>query len=163
MFDANLWGQAESISVSQMALGGGVIFWVGYLLLRIGGWQIFGKKSALDYVILIVVGSVLSKIIIGDAPFFPATAACLVMVLLNRFISWLCAKYKWFSYLLEGKPVLLYGQGQFYWQNLKKSCISYQEFMQSLRLEMNTEHLQLIQSAMLESSGRISFVHKQNS
>jgi len=145
-----------------MALRGGVIFWVGYLLLRIGGWQIFGKKSALDYVILIVVGSVLSKIIIGDAPFFPATAACLVMVLLNRFISLLCAKYKWFSYLLEGKPVLLYDQGQLYWQNLKKSCISYQEFMQSLRLEMNTENLQLIQSAKLESSGRISFVHKQN-
>jgi len=163
MFEANLWGHAESISVSQMALRGAVIFWVGYLLLRIGGWQIFGKKSAPDYVILIVVGPVLSKIIIGGAPFFPATAACLVMVLLNRYFSWLCAKYKWFSYLLEGKPVLLYAKGLFYWQNLQKSCISYQEFMQSLRLEMNTENLQLIQSAMLESIGRISFVHKQGS
>ncbi|UAY55903.1 DUF421 domain-containing protein [Arachidicoccus terrestris] len=162
MLDADFWGQAESLSVSQMAIRGAVIFWVGYLLLRIGGWKIFGKKSALDYVIIIVIGSVLSKIIIGDAAFFPATAACLTMVLFHRLISRLCARFNWLSHLLEGKPIPLYGDGQIYWKNLRASSISYQEFMQSLRLEMNTENLQTIESAMLESSGRISFIPKQN-
>lgn len=161
MFDTDFWGQAESLSVSQMAIRGVVIFWVGYLLLRIGGWKIFGKKSALDYVIIIVVGSVLSKIIIGDAAFFPATAACLAMVLLNRLVSSLCARSRRLSQLLQGKPIRLYGDGQIYWKNLKASSISYQELMQSLRLEMNTENLNNIESAMLESSGRISFIPRQ--
>lgn len=161
MFEVDLWGQPASLTVSQMAVRGAVIFWVGYSLLRIGGWRIFGKKSAFDYVILIVVGSVLSKVIIGEVAVLPAVAACLAMVLFNRLVSALCARYKWLSHKLQGRPIRLYGKGEVYWRNLRASSISYQELMQSLRLEMNTEDLNKIESAMLESSGRISFTPKQ--
>ena len=107
MFQSLLWGQAAPLSVGQMAVRGAVIFWICYLLLRLGGWKIFGKKSAMDYVIIIVMGSVLSKVIIGDAGFFPATAACLAMVLFNRLVSALCARLNWLSLFIEGKPVRL--------------------------------------------------------
>ena len=162
MTNMDILGQHDNLSVAQMALRSALVFCIGYILLRIGGWKIFGKKSALDYVIIIVMGSILAKIIIGDTAFFPGTMACLVMVLLSRCISGLCARYKGFSHLIEGRPLILYGEGRVFWENMIAASVSYKHLMQSLRLEMNTEDLQDIEVAQLESSGRISFIVKSD-
>jgi len=153
--------KSASLSVGEMVVRGGVIFWTCYGLLRIGRLKIFGKKSAMDYVIIIVMGSVLAKVVIGDAGYVPATAACLMMVGFNRLVSMLCATSTRIDRMIEGAPTLLVKDGQVYWQRLKASSISYQDLLQSLRLEMHTEDFSGIAEALLESSGRISFVAKE--
>ena len=153
--------KADSLTISQMAIRGAVIFWTCYLLLRIGGLKIFGKKSAMDYVIIIVMGSVLAKVVIGDTGFLPATASCLVMVVLNRLVSVVCATNGRIGRLIEGAPVILFKDGQVCWKQLRSASISYQDLLQSLHLEMHTDDLSQIAVAFLESSGRISFVSKE--
>lgn len=155
-----LWGQGEDLNIQQMALRGIVIFLIAYLLLRIGGKRIFGKKSAFDYVIIIVMGSVLARVVVGASPFWPAFAASLIMVLLNRLFSMLCAWSSKLNRYLNGSPVLLYVDGNVLWDHLRKVSLTFEELNESLRLEMQMNDFENVEQAFMETNGRISFIVK---
>lgn len=160
--DILLWGRGEHLSILQMTLRGLVIFLVAYLLLRIGGKRIFGKKSAFDYVIIIVMGSVLARVVVGASSFWPAVAASLMMVLLNRIFSIICAYSPMLNRFLNGAAVLLYVDGHVLWDNLRKVSLTFEELRESLHLEMQMDDFENVQQAFMETNGRISFIVKSS-
>lgn len=156
-----LIGSGEELNVVQMSVRAVIIYFVTLLLIRLGGIRILGKKSALDNIIIILLGAVLARGVVGASPFLSTIAAATVMVFLSKLLTRASVSNKRLDHLCKGKEVVLYENGHFISDNLKRVEISEADFMESLRLETNTEQMDKVEKATMETCGRISFVLKQ--
>ncbi len=155
------WGHGQELDPLQMAVRATLMFFLLLAMIRVGGVRIFGKKSSFDNVVVILLGAVAARGVVGASPFAATVAACAVLVLLHRVIAWLAVKHETIRRLLEGKRVCLYRDGQILHENLIRTTISEQELMESLRLETRRPTLDHVEDAGLETNGRISFIEKQ--
>jgi hypothetical protein len=69
----------------QMVIRGILIFMFSLMLARMGDNRIFGKSTTFDIVISIILGSLLSRAITGNAPFLPTVITTAALVMLHRF------------------------------------------------------------------------------
>jgi len=155
-----IWGEGDQLTALQMAVRSLVMFLIAIALLRLGGMRIYGKKSALDNVIIIMMGSVLARGIVGASPFWSTVSAAAVMIFLHKIICWLSLKNKFISRLFKGYRVKLYDKGNILWRNMARTTISEDDLMESAHLETKKTTLDDIETAFLETNGRISFIKK---
>lgn len=151
----------EKLSSFEMAIRAFFMFFIALLLIRFGGMRIFGKKSAFDSIIVIIMGAVLARGIVGASSYAATVIAATVMILINRILAVLSVKYKFFNNLMKGKALLLYEHGEIIWENMRQAALSKSDLMESLRLETNQDALGKIDRAYMETNGRISFVLKE--
>ena len=123
--------------------------------------RIFGKKSSFDTIIVIMLGAVLARGIVGASPFFSTVAAAIVMIAINRLLAMICMKSYRFACIMKGAPLLLYEDGNIIWKNMRAASLSKEDLMESLRLETNKDSLDGIVKVQMETNGRISFTMKQ--
>jgi uncharacterized membrane protein YcaP (DUF421 family) len=155
-----LWGEGDDLDILQMSVRAFVMFFIALLLIRLGGMRIFGKKSAFDTIIVIMLGAVLARGIIGASPYWSTVAASAVMIGVHRGLAWLSEKYKGINNLIKGKPLLIYESGHIRWDNMKTASLTESDLMESLRLETKKSSLNNIEKAYMETNGRISFITK---
>lgn len=154
------WGSGDQLGVLQMTIRAVVLFFITLMLLRLGGMQIFGRKTSFDTIIVIMMGALLSRVIVGASPFLPTVVATAAMVAINRFLSWLASINGKIDLLVKGSPLILFDDGVINWRNMKKANLSYSDLIESLRIETLKESLADIEKAYLETNGQISFVEK---
>ena len=154
-------GEGEQLNVLQMCVRAFILFFVALVLMRIGGVRIFGKRSALDNIIVIMLGAVLARAIVGASPLMPTIAAGAVMILLHKVLSYMAVKNERIFNIVNGSPLVLYKDNQILWHNMQRGSISLHELMESLHLETKKIVLDDIDTAFLETNGRISFILKE--
>jgi len=155
------WGEGEKITVLQMSVRAFVMFFIALTLVRIGGMRIFGKRSAFDTIVIIMLGAVLARGVVGASPYWDTVAASSVMIAVHRLLSWLSGKSSRMNNLLKGKEMVLYESGNIIWENMRAAALSEEDLMQSLRLETKQESLAVIEKAYMETNGRISFITRR--
>lgn len=155
-----IFGIGKDLTLWQMCARAFVMFFISLLLIRLGGVRMFGRKSAFDDIIVITLGAVLSRGVVGASSFGATVAASAVLVAVHRTLAWLCYKSKRVEEWVRGKPSVIYKNRKMYVQNLKKAGLTEIDLMESLRLEMKKESLEEIESAYIETNGRISFIAK---
>lgn len=155
-----LIGTGEDLSPLHMAIRAFIMFFIALLLIRIGGLRIIGKKSGFDLVIVIMMGAVLARGIVGASPFLSTAVAASVMIVINKLLAWISTKNKTINYILKGKSIVLYESGKIHWENMNEAALSKSDLITSLRLETNSEQLDNVEKAYIETNGRISFVLK---
>lgn len=158
----NLLGEGENLTMYQMAFRALIIYFATLILIRISGIRILGKRSALDNIIIILLGAVLARAVEGASPIPSTIAAATVIVFANKILTRLSLSNKVIRYLCNGGKVVLFEGGKILCDNLKKADVSKADLMESLRLETNGEDLDKVEKATLEGNGRISFVLKEN-
>jgi uncharacterized membrane protein YcaP (DUF421 family) len=156
-----LWGTGEHLDILQMSVRAFLMFFIALLLIRLGGMRIFGKKSAFDTIIIIMLGAVLARGIVGASPYWSTVVASAVMIAINRGLAWLSERYKGINDFIKGKPLLIYESGQILWKNMRTAALTESDLMESLRLETKQSSLAGIEKAYMETNGRISFITKQ--
>ncbi len=156
-----IFGNGKDLTTLQMCARSFVMFFITLVLIRAGGVRIFGKKSAFDDIIVIMLGAILSRGVVGANPFWSVVAASGVMIALHRLVAWACINNKSFESAVKGKPTILYKHGKVYSINLQKSSLSMSDLMESLRLETKKASLEDIDTATMETNGRISFILKK--
>ena len=155
-----IWGEGEHLNALQMAVRAALMFFIALLLIRLGGMRIFGKKSAFDTIIVIMLGAVLARGIVGASDYWATVAASAVMIGINRLLAWLSEKYTVVNNIIKGKPLVIYESGEINWEHMKMSSLTRSDLMESLRLETKKESLSDIDKAYMETNGRISFIAK---
>jgi len=139
-----------------------VMFIIALAFIRIAGIKTFGRNSAFDNVIIIMLGAILIRGVVGASPFFPVVISGLTMVLMTRIISIISIYNKAFGKLVKGQSRSLWKNGTINTLNLHKSLLSENDLMESIRKEGNTTSLEDIEEAFLERDGTISVIKKDN-
>ncbi|GGG19100.1 DUF421 domain-containing protein [Pontibacter amylolyticus] len=158
--DALLGIDSDSLTWWQMSVRAVVVFIVALIIMRIGNKRIFGKQTAFDIVLGIIYGSVLSRAITGNSPFWPTLAAALVLVLLHRFLAFLAYNTEGFiGPFIKGNPVCLIRDGKLQEDKLKKHNLTENDLQEALR-NGGVSSIKEVASAYLERSGDISIVKR---
>src|SRR5213080_551441 len=121
--------EPRELTFLQVAIRGVIIFIATLVMVRLSSKRSLAEKTAFDAVLVVIIGSMLSRAINGSAAFFPTLGSGFVLVLLHRLFG-LTAYYSHaFGILLKGKPVVLLQNGRLQRKNMlwKKTCGSKQK------------------------------------
>jgi uncharacterized membrane protein YcaP (DUF421 family) len=160
-FIYTVFGEGEKLLPWQMAARAFCIVIILLLMLRLGGRRIFGKKNTLDNILVIILGAVLARSVVGASPFWSTVAAAATMIALHRTLAYLALKSSGFNKLINGEKILLFKEGVFMSENMKRTAISKHELIESLRLEVKQSDFEKIDTIFIEANGRISFIEKK--
>ena len=150
------------LSYLEMCSRAAIVFLLAYILIRISGRRSFVLRSPLDSIIVILLGAILSRAVVGASPFLPVIAASTLIVVLHRIIAWLTSAKPGMGGWIAGRKITLYKKGRFYDENLKKGLIGRSEIMQQVREVMHKDNLDNIDIIYMERDGRISIIISQN-
>jgi len=156
-----IFGEGKDLTMWQMCARSFAMFFITLVLIRLGGVRMFGKKSAFDDIIVIMLGAVLSRGVVGASPFWSTVAAATVMIIIHRVVAFACIKSKRIEKLLKGELKLLYKDGRIKEENLKSTSLSKSDLHESLRLETQKDNFDDVDTAYIETNGRISFITKK--
>ncbi|HKJ75026.1 MAG TPA: YetF domain-containing protein [Alphaproteobacteria bacterium] len=150
---------ATTITWWQMCARAAVMTVYAVVLYRLSARRAFGRNTALDIVVAVVLGSTLSRGITGNAGFIPVILATAVLVAMHWLLTDLALKSKVFSKLTEGSATKLIDDGEINWENARRTNLSADDLNEALRLS-GVEDPRAIKAAYLERNGRISVIHK---
>jgi uncharacterized membrane protein YcaP (DUF421 family) len=155
-----LFGQGHDLNSLQMICRSILAFVLTLGLIRLAGIRTFGKRSAFDNVIIIMLGSIFSRVVVGASPFLPTSLGCVAFVLVHRLLGWLSFHSDWIGRLVKGSKVSLYADGRPNAENMRKAAVSEKDLMESVRLRINSDDLQQVKEIIIERSGDISVIRK---
>jgi len=154
------FGQGKDLDTLQMVNRAIVSFFLTLILIRIAGIRTFGKKTPFDNVIIIMLGSIFSRVVVGASPFIPTTAACFAFVLVHRFLAWISLYNDRVGSWIKGEASTLYANGQLNTENMRKGRISMKDLHESVRQRTNEDSLEHVKEIILERTGEISIIKK---
>jgi uncharacterized membrane protein YcaP (DUF421 family) len=156
------WGSGEDLTALQMSVRALCMFFITLLLIRLSGMRTFGKNTAFDIIITIMLGAILSRGITGASSFSAVVAAAAVMVIIHRVLAMMSMNSPSISKIIEGESRLLYKNGKIQWKNMKRSSLSLHDLEESIRQELNENSFDNIDEIYIESNGKISVVKKED-
>lgn len=151
----------EDLTFWQMALRALIIYITAVTLVRIGDKRFMGKNTAFDVILGIILGSVLSRAITGNAGFFQTIGAGMVLVALHWTFSVVTFHYSRLSTYIKGTDRKLVEDGEIIWENMRKSHIGENDLMSALRSNGQVLDVSEVKVAHFERSGDISVIKKE--
>jgi uncharacterized membrane protein YcaP (DUF421 family) len=155
-----LFGHGNDLNSLQMSVRAITVFFLALMLIRFTGMRVFGIKSAFDTCIIIMLGAILSRAVVGASPFIPTIVSSAAFVVVYKIIARLSVTNQFISHLVKGKPLSLYKDGILNDRNLKKCTLSYGDVMEEVRLLLNQNSLDNISEIFMERTGKISVIIK---
>lgn len=155
-----LFGEGKDLNALQMSDRGIVMFFIALLLIRISGRRSFGVRTPLDNIITISLGAIMSRAVVGASDFAPVVVCCFVIVLMHRLFGWLIAHSKSFGRFIEGNKMLLFENGRFQEDTMKKALVCQEDIMQGVRKSALLEDMDKIEKVYMERNGEISSIKK---
>jgi uncharacterized membrane protein YcaP (DUF421 family) len=160
-FDAVI-GHGTSMEIAwwQMSIRAVIIFAYGVILLRLAGQRAFGRQSALDIVLTVLIGSNLSRAMTGGSPFLPTMAGSAALVLLYYASIHFTQRFDLVGFLLKGEHRYLVRDGSADPATMRQVGISDRDLHEAMRTE-GVEELSDVKLATLERSGHVSVVKRK--
>jgi uncharacterized membrane protein YcaP (DUF421 family) len=131
------------------------------MLIRVAGIRTFGKKSAFDNVIMILLGSILSRAVVGASPYIPTVVGCLAFVLVHWVLAWLSLYNDTLGRFVKGERSSLYADGKLNEKNMRRARISDKDLKEGLRLQINDDGFEEVKEIFIERNGEISIIKKK--
>lgn len=156
-----VFGHGKDLDTLQMIARAIAAFFLTLALIRIAGIRTFGKKTAFDNVVAIMLGSIFSRVVVGASPFVPTTLACLAFVLVHRFLAWISLYSDLIGRWIKGEALSLYANGRLNERNMRVARISDKDLRESVRQRINEDTLENVKEIVQERNGDISVVKKQ--
>ncbi|WP_255478746.1 DUF421 domain-containing protein [Rufibacter sp. XAAS-G3-1] len=153
----------EKLNWWQMSARAVMVFFISLAYVRIANKRIFGRHSAFDIVLGVMYGSIMSRAITGNSPFWPTLAAGLVLILLHRLMAVLAFRTGGnISDMIKGKTVTLVRDGKFLKDIMRAHNITENDILETLRTKGSPEDISKVSTACLERSGSISVVMQED-
>ena len=127
------------------------------VFLRMSGKKGIRQLSIFEVAIIIGLGSAA-----GDPMFnqenaiAPAVIVFATILIFYRIIIWVAAKREKFERILEGDPIYIIEDGMFVMVDSVEQTYGKDEFFSEMR-QQSIEHVGQIQTAILETNGKVSF------
>jgi uncharacterized membrane protein YcaP (DUF421 family) len=157
-----IFGEGKDLTVYQMSARAVVIYFIALVLIRISGRRTFGKRSAFDNTVVIILGAVLSRAIVGASAFVSTVICSLCLVVIHRLLARICLFSESFAHLLRGESMIIYRDGKLNEKNMKAGLINKNDIMSDVRIRAQANSLDTIDEIYMETNGEISVVKKKS-
>jgi uncharacterized membrane protein YcaP (DUF421 family) len=137
-----------------------IVFAVAILYVRIAKKRFIAQASAIDLVLAVVFGSLLSRAINGSGTLISCMAAGLTLVGLQRLLVHWGVGSAWVSNLVKGNCEVLVRDGVIDWEQMREHDISEDDLKQEMRVNGMIRNVEEVALAVLERSGQISVVKR---
>jgi uncharacterized membrane protein YcaP (DUF421 family) len=129
--------------------------------LRVLGSRELGEMSAYDFVLVVVIANAVQNALVGgDNSLVGGLVSALTLLLMNRGVSQLIARFPSLERRVVGEPVVLIADGKTRRESMHRQGIERDELMAALR-EHGVATLDDVRLAVLEVDGSISVVPKE--
>lgn len=156
-FMVTLINLSEVIRISLVSL---LYFISLIIILRISGKRTLSKMNAFDFVVTIALGSIFATIILDSSISLMSGLTAIVSLIFYQYIiTFLSVRFKKFKNITKSKPSLLYYNGQFFDDSLKKERIALDELKQAVR-NSGFASIEDITAIVLETDGTLSVIEK---
>lgn len=139
----------------QMSLRAVIVFFVALFNIFIAGRHAFKKRSTSELVFSLILGAVLGKAVVGEAPFFPIIIASLALTFLQKITGIIQYRIRMNN---PCKPLPLIRDGKLIEENMAKVRITKCQLETSARYEGSVNELSKVKEAWFEEDGRISII-----
>ncbi|HOB74327.1 MAG TPA: DUF421 domain-containing protein [Phycisphaerae bacterium] len=129
------------------------------LIFRIAGRRTLAEMTSFDFVLLLVISETTQQALIGN-DFSVTTAGILILTLigLDIGISLIKEAYPRFEKWIDGVPIILIEDGHIHQDRMKKARVDEADILTNARRLQGIERLDQIKYAVLERSGGISII-----
>lgn len=131
-----------------------------FILTKLMGNKEMSQLSMFDYIIGITIGSIAAEMATAlESAFWQPLLAMCIYAIVSIIISFISSKSLKFRRIVTGTTLILLDNGKLYYENFKKAKLDLDEFLMLCRVNGYFD-LSDIQTALLESNGKISFLPK---
>lgn len=136
-----------------------IMFSLVLLILRLSGKKGIRQLSLFEVAIIIALGSAAGDpMFTKDIAIVPSVIVFAAIILLYRIITYFAMKSEKFENIIEGEPIYVIENGKFVLGVHKDHTFAKDEFFSEMRQE-SIEHLGQVKTAILETTGNISFYY----
>lgn len=126
------------------------------------GRKELAQMSIFDYVVGISIGSIGAQMAFDiKEDWYDFLIVLIVYVTIHYLITWATIKSLWARKFFEGAPIIIMEEGKIIEKNLKRVHYDVNTFLEECRLAGYFD-IADIHTAIMESSGKISFIIKDN-
>lgn len=143
------------ITAPQMAVRAVIVYVLALIMVRLGKKRFLGKATAFDIILGIMLGSIISRAITGNSPFFPTLLAAAVLIAMHWLFTGIALRSHRFGTMIKGHPRLLVRDGKVDWQEMRAAHLTEHDLWEDLRQHGVTDLAQVAE-ARLERNGGIS-------
>ncbi len=161
-FDAVLGLSAtkpEQLSTLQVCVRAFAVYVILIAYIRFGKKRFLGQATAFDAILVIIIGSVSSRAISGNAPFVASLAAAFVLILMHWVISYFTEDSKALGTITKGHDTLIIKNGVVDRKGMRKTHMSDDDLAEDLR-QQGVKDPSEVEEARLERSGKLSVIKK---
>jgi uncharacterized membrane protein YcaP (DUF421 family) len=151
---------SKDINVLQMALRAVIIYVVTICVVRMGKKRLMGGATVFDVILGIIIGSVASRAITGNAPLLPASGVIAVLVGLHWSFSAIAVRSKSFGNFIKGTSDVIIKDGKIDHDRLRSAHMSDGDLEEDLR-SAGVADVRDVLEARLEPSGELSVIKKK--
>jgi len=136
-----------------------IIYFVLWGLLRLSGRRTLGKMTSFDLVLLLVIGGVTQRALLGqDYSVINALLVIVTLILTDVALSLLQRDFPPLSKLFNGEPMIVVEEGRPLLGRLKRARLTAEQVLEAARRIHGLERMDQIKYAILEASGEISII-----
>lgn len=129
------------------------------ILLRVSGKRTLSKMNAFDFVVTVALGSVLASTALSSSIAVSEGITCMaVLIGLQYIITFFSYRSKSFKDIITSSPILLFADGRFLEDNMKKSRVRKDEVYSRLR-HNNLENMDEVDFIVMETTGDMHVIH----
>lgn len=149
--------------LGRIALIGTLAYISLIIMLGLTGNRTLSKMNAFDFIVTVAFGSVLATILLNDSiSLAEGVVAFFVLVALQFVVTWLSVRSPMIDALVKSAPVLLFYDGQMLGQAMKRSRVTEDEVLTSIRSQ-GIASLDDVQAVVLETDGSFAVVKRSDS
>lgn len=137
-----------------------ILFVLSVLCIRFTNHR-FSLNTPLDFLIITISGGLISRGIVGANSLGLTVEGLITLIIFHFILSKLCFYFKGIGFLFKGCSHYLIENGTFNYNNMRRFSISENDLLEQLRQRLNTENFDLVDAAILERAGSISFIKKE--
>jgi len=148
-------------SLYHIAICAVVSYMALFLFIRISGKRTLAKLNAFDFVVSVTLGSTLSSMILMKVTVSEGCAALVVIILLQYLLAFLAKTSKTMEKAINSAPSLLFYNGQFIEEAMKRELITEEEIYAEIR-QYRIEKIEDVRAVVMELNGELTVVKKSD-
>lgn len=148
-----------NLSALQMGARALVVYVVTLAIIRLGKKRFMGRATAFDVIVGIVLGSIASRAITGNAPMVPALTAAAVVMALHWGFSAVAVRWEFFGKVIKGRSRILIKDGEVDEDEMCAAHMTRRDLLVAVR-EQGVSQISQVSEARLERDGSVSVLGK---